>query len=134
MNDKLEALSLSGEEGMLFLLSWMRLAHSRQLTWYRGYSYQSKDMDHTQKVVANRIAQMAREHPDAAVRRAAQACMPFLSRGGGDAEAIRMGILHIMRDKGLKEGHRPGIDEKFVEQWHQKLHQVRRAEEERVWV
>jgi alpha-glucan, water dikinase len=27
-----------------------------------------------------------------------------------------------MRDHGIREGHRPGLDEPFLEQWHQKLH------------
>ena len=30
-----------------------------------------------------------------------------LPRGGGDGDAIRMGILHIMRENGIREGHRP---------------------------
>jgi alpha-glucan,water dikinase len=46
-----------------------------------------------------------------------------LPRGGGNGDDIRMGILHIMRDNGIKEGHRQGHDEPFIEQWHQKLHQ-----------
>ena len=30
-----------------------------------------------------------------------------LPRGGGDGDAIRHGILNIMRENGIKEGHRP---------------------------
>lgn len=30
-----------------------------------------------------------------------------LPRGGGNGDDIRMGILHIMRANGIKEGHRP---------------------------
>ena len=33
--------------------------------------------------------------------------MTNLPRGGGDGDAIRMGILHIMRENGIREGHRP---------------------------
>jgi hypothetical protein len=29
-----------------------------------------------------------------------------LSRGGGNGDEIRMGILNIMRDHGIKEGNR----------------------------
>jgi hypothetical protein len=29
-----------------------------------------------------------------------------LSRGGGNGDEIRMGILNIMRDNGIKEGNR----------------------------
>jgi alpha-glucan, water dikinase len=30
--------------------------------------------------------------------------------------------LHLMRANGIKEGHRPGIEDPFIAQWHQKLH------------
>ena len=33
-----------------------------------------------------------------------------------------MGILNILRTHGIKEGHRPGIEDAFLSQWHQKLH------------
>ena len=33
--------------------------------------------------------------------------LAVLPRGGGDGDAIRMGILHIMREHGIREGHRP---------------------------
>ena len=37
----------------------------------------------------------------------ARLCLAGLPRGGGDGDAIRMGILHIMRENGIREGHRP---------------------------
>lgn len=37
----------------------------------------------------------------------ARVAMTNLPRGGGDGDAIRMGILNIMRDNGIREGHRP---------------------------
>lgn len=30
-----------------------------------------------------------------------------LPRGGGDGDAIRHGILNVMRENGIREGHRP---------------------------
>jgi hypothetical protein len=33
--------------------------------------------------------------------------LSVLPRGGGDGDAIRMGILNIMREHGIREGHRP---------------------------
>ena len=30
-----------------------------------------------------------------------------LPRGGGDGDAIRLGILNVMRENGIREGHRP---------------------------
>lgn len=55
-----------------------------------------------------------------ALLRLAVRSVPRGSSGGGDA--IRHGILNIMRNHGIKEGHRPGIECKFIEAWHQKLH------------
>ena len=37
----------------------------------------------------------------------ARMALSGLPRGGGDGDAIRMGILHIMRENGIREGHRP---------------------------
>lgn len=37
----------------------------------------------------------------------ARLALAALPRGGGDGDAIRMGILHIMRENGIREGHRP---------------------------
>lgn len=36
----------------------------------------------------------------------ARLALAGLPRGGGNGDDIRMGILHIMRDGGIKEGHR----------------------------
>lgn len=48
----------------------------------------------------------ARLSKDPAVRRFARMAMGTLPRGGGDSEQIRMSILHIMREHGIREGHR----------------------------
>lgn len=45
------------------------------------------------------------KHP--ACRRLARLALAGLPRGGGDGDAIRLGILNIMRDNGIREGHRP---------------------------
>jgi hypothetical protein len=46
----------------------------------------------------------------------------FIPRGGGNGDELRLFILDVMRRHGIREGHRPGIDDPFIEQWHQKLH------------
>ena len=56
------------------------------------------------------------------VRHFARLTASGMSRGGGDSEQIRLEILNIMRRNGIKEGHRPGIECKFISSWHQKLH------------
>lgn len=37
----------------------------------------------------------------------ARMCLAGMPRGGGDGDAIRMGVLNIMRANGIREGHRP---------------------------
>lgn len=56
--------------------------------------------------VAERITEKARSSSDPAVRMYARMTLRKLSRGGGNGDEIRMGILNIMRDFGIKEGAR----------------------------
>ena len=49
----------------------------------------------------------ARSSQDPLNRYLARVALAVLPRGGGDGDAIRMGILHIMRENGIREGHRP---------------------------
>eukprot|EP00898_Chlorokybus_atmophyticus_P007825 jgi/Chlat1/8043/Chrsp73S00600 len=122
VNEVLDGAADLGAAGMAFILTWLRLSSNKQLAWYRNSNYQSKDIAWVQKTLAERMHGKARSHPNPDVRRLARMAMGTLPRGGGDAEQIRMGILHIMRRHGIREGHRPGIEDKFLEQWHQKLH------------
>lgn len=87
---------------------------------YDGGNYQGKDMAHMQKTLATQMAGHCRgEGMKAHLARMALAVLP---RGGGDGDAIRMTILDLLRNNGIKEGHRPGIECAFLAQWHQKLH------------
>ncbi|GAB4821271.1 hypothetical protein N2152v2_008317 [Parachlorella kessleri] len=118
----LDAADTAGPDGMAFVMTWLRLSTMRQLDWYRNSNYQSKDIAHVQKTLAQAMANKAATAKDPQCRLFARMCLAGLPRGGGDGDAIRHGILNVMRQNGIKEGHRPGIDEKFLEQWHQKLH------------
>ena len=40
-------------------------------------------------------------------RQLARMALAGLPRGGGDGDAIRHGILNVMRENGIREGHRP---------------------------
>ncbi|KAL6770951.1 GWD2 [Auxenochlorella protothecoides x Auxenochlorella symbiontica] len=119
----LEAADAAGAEGMALVATWLRLSTMRQLDWYRKANYQGKDIAHVQKQLAQRMAEKARGAKDPWCRLFARMSLAGLPRGGGDGDAIRMGILNIMREHGIREGHRPGIECHFLEQWHQKLHQ-----------
>lgn len=120
----LDAASLSGPEGMALIFTWLRLSSTRVLSWYKNSNYQSKDIAHVQKSVAQAMASKARGEgcDDGTSQLFARMTLAGLPRGGGNGDDIRMGILNIMRANGIKEGHRPGIEEHFLEEWHQKLH------------
>lgn len=99
------------------------LADAKALEWYRKSGYQPKDMAHAQERIGGVMSTAVSNASDPCIRtmlRLAVKAVPRGSSGGGDA--IRHGILNIMRTHGIKEGHRPGIECKFIEQWHQKLH------------
>ena len=116
-----DAASL-GAEGAAMIYAWLRLSSLKQLHWYAGNNYQGKDMASMQERLAGRIAHKATTAEDPTTRGLMRASLAFLPRGGGNGDDIRMGILNIMRQHGIKEGHRPGIDDRFIAQWHQKLH------------
>lgn len=114
------ANEIDGVQGIAVLYAWLRLSNMRLLPWHDGGNYQGKDMTHVQRDLANSMAAFATKEGEKA--HYARLSLAMLPRGGGDGDAIRMGILQIMRENGIKEGHRPGIEDKFIEQWHQKLH------------
>ncbi|BBN15807.1 hypothetical protein MPTK1_7g01020 [Marchantia polymorpha subsp. ruderalis] len=118
----LDAAEALGAEGMALVYTWLRFSSNKQLGWYRNCNYQSKDIAHVQERLASLMAQKVKRGRNSPVRLFARMSLSTLPRGGGDSEQIRMGILNIMREHGIKEGHRPGLEERFLEQWHQKLH------------
>ena len=105
------------------LLACMRLSANRQLPWYTAGNYQGKDMAYLQKNFAENVTRAVGDGSlTPLVRHMFRCIMGTLPRGGGNGDDIRMGILNILRTHGIKEGHRPGIEDVFLGQWHQKLH------------
>jgi len=45
----------AGPNGMGFIFTWLRLSQMKQLPWYRGTNYQSKDAAHAQKTLVQRM-------------------------------------------------------------------------------
>jgi alpha-glucan, water dikinase len=74
----------SGPEGMSFVFTWLRLSSLRQLDWYRNSNYQSKDIAHVSKVLAERMADKARSAKDPWCRLMARMALEGLPRGGGN--------------------------------------------------
>lgn len=123
INDKLSESQQAGPAGAAAIFATLRLSAIRQLAWYAGGNYQGKDMAHMQEVVCRRVAQAsANGEADGMSRQLYRAALATLPRGGGNGDDIRLGILQLMRENGIKEGHRPGIEDPFIAQWHQKLH------------
>ena len=105
----LDAASLSGPEGMALIFTWLRLSSTRVLPWYKNSNYQSKDIAHVQKAVAQAMSAKARGEggcDDGTSQLFARMTLAGLPRGGGNGDDIRMGILNIMRSNGIREGHR----------------------------
>ncbi|CAE8638468.1 unnamed protein product, partial [Polarella glacialis] len=93
------------------------------LEWYRNRGYQPKDMAHAQEALGGNLAGAYAKETDTKVRALLRLAVPAVARGSaGGGDAIRHGILNMMRTHGIREGHRPGIECQFIGQWHQKLH------------
>ena len=122
INDKLSESQQAGPAGAAAIFATLRLSAVRQLGWYAGGNYQGKDMAHMQKVICERMARASATAEDGTSRQLYRAALGTLPRGGGNGDDIRLGILQLMRENNIKEGHRPGIEDPFIAQWHQKLH------------
>eukprot|EP00286_Rhodomonas_abbreviata_P000694 CAMPEP_0181291048 /NCGR_PEP_ID=MMETSP1101-20121128/1749_1 /TAXON_ID=46948 /ORGANISM="Rhodomonas abbreviata, Strain Caron Lab Isolate" /LENGTH=1087 /DNA_ID=CAMNT_0023395393 /DNA_START=89 /DNA_END=3353 /DNA_ORIENTATION=+ len=106
--------------GCAWIYTLLRFNQMKLVPLTTNSNYQSKDLAHTQKGVSLALAALYGRYPAARVW--ARMCITIVPRGGGNGDAIRLEILDIMRRHGIKEGHRPGIEDKFIEEWHQKLH------------
>lgn len=104
------------------LYAHIKLAESRALPLYAGHNYHGKDMVHQSENLCTWTALRASREDTTDASRLARCMLTQLPRGGGGGDDIRMGILNVMRDNGIKEGHRKGIECPFLAQWHQKLH------------
>ena len=99
-NGLVDAAIAAGPYGMGFFFTWLRLSQLKQLPWYRGTNYQSKDAAHAQKTLAQRMADLCCTAKDPGCRLFSRLALGTLPRGGGNGDDIRMGILHIMRENG----------------------------------
>jgi alpha-glucan,water dikinase len=119
VNENIKGVAES-DDGLAWIYTILRFNVMKLVGISRRSNYQSKDLAHTQKTVTENIAAVYGRYPEARMwMRLMAATVP---RGGGNGDAVRLEILDIMRRNGFKEGHRPGIEDHFIEQWHQKLH------------
>ena len=121
------------------LLAWLfvyvRLFATKDVRLSMNHNYQAKDISHIQDVFSMALAKayvdtFSHNHSDSALERVLiRNVVNFIPRGGGNGDEIRLFILDMMRRHGIREGHRPGIEDPFLEQWHQKLHSCSTAED-----
>ena len=121
LKDILDEAKECNTKGLGIVFAWVRMSSTKQLPWYEGHDYQGKDMAHMQKVIENRLSSIVSKDNDNTSRQYARMTLQFIARGGGNGDDIRLGILNIMREHGIK-GHLPGTEDPFIAQWHQKLH------------
>ena len=108
----------------------MRYSAMRLLAWYGDHSYLPSEMDAAQEELSRRLArsvlvtgdQVRAGGGDPWRHLLARMILPFCSRGGGRVDDIRPEIVNIMRRHNIREGNRPGIEDPFLNQWRQKLH------------
>ena len=115
INDKLSESQQAGPDGAAAVMATLRLSAIRQLPWYGGGNYQGTEMAGIQEVVASRVADACKSAESGMARQLFRVALSTLPRGGGNGDDIRLGILQIMRDNGIKEGHRhgQGIEDEF---------------------
>ena len=108
----------------------MRYSAMNQLAWYRNENYRAIEMDTAQEELSRRLAhsvvvtgdQVRAGGGDPLRHLLASMMLPFCSRGGGRVEDMRLEILHIMRRHNIRDGIQGGIEDPFLDQWRQKLH------------
>jgi len=108
--------------GLAWLYTILRFNFIKLVPLSIGGNYQSKDLAHCQKGVSTSLSALYAKYPGGFQQMWSRMMIALVPRGGGNGDAIRLEILDIMRRHGIKEGHRPGIEDKFIEEWHQKLH------------
>ncbi|MEW5803238.1 MAG: PEP/pyruvate-binding domain-containing protein, partial [bacterium] len=127
---------------LAWVFTYVRLSTIKELRIYMRHNYQTKDISHMQSELSLALARAYagtffspgqegsfsssfRSLPEgnrALNRVLIRNIINFIPRGGGNGDELRLFILDTMRRHGIREGHRPGIDDPFIEQWHQKLH------------
>jgi alpha-glucan,water dikinase len=114
------------------MLAWVfvyiRLFSIKDIKQDMRNNYQTKDISHIQSELSMALTKVYMDtfsynDSDTSLARVLiRNIINFTPRGGGNGDELRLFILDMMRRHGIREGHRPGIDDPFLEEWHQKLH------------
>jgi alpha-glucan,water dikinase len=117
------------------LFVYMRLFTIKDMKLGMRHNYQVKDISHIQSELSMALTKVyinsfLNNDKDKSLDRVfIRNIMNFIPRGGGNGDELRLFILDVMRRHNIREGHRPGIDDPFIEEWHQKLHSCSTTED-----
>ncbi|MGA1874964.1 MAG: phosphohistidine-like domain-containing protein [bacterium] len=114
---------------LAWIFTYIRLFSIKDVKLGMRHNYQTKDISHIQSELTMALAgvyagSLSPDHTEGGPlgRVFIRNMVNFIPRGGGNGDELRLFILDVMRRHGIREGHRPGIDDPFLEEWHQKLH------------
>eukprot|EP00960_Hanusia_phi_P022117 655292-Hanusia_phi.AAC.2 len=108
----------AGRDILYFVFIWLRFSQIRQLSWQRNYNTKPRELSHASEQL-NKLISWRWKNSGPVEREIFRLMLGCIGRGGsgGDGQAIRDEILHIMHRHRLPESKGT-----FVEEWHQKLH------------
>jgi alpha-glucan,water dikinase len=108
----------AGRDHLTMIFCWLRFSQIRQLSWQRNYNTKPRELSAASERL-NKLIAWRWKNSEPKEKEIYRLMLGCIGRGGsgGDGQAIRDEILHIM--------HRHKIPEtkgNFMEEWHQKLH------------
>jgi len=108
----------AGRDTVNIIFIWLRFSQIRQLSWQRHYNTKPKELSHASERL-NKMIAWRWKNAAAEDKEVYRLMLGTVGRGGsgGDGQAIRDEILHIMHRHKL-----PECKGTFMEEWHQKLH------------
>lgn len=105
-------------DAITMIFVWLRFSQIRQLSWQRNYNTKPRELSSASENL-NKLIAWRWKNGNAEEKALFRLMLSCIGRGGsgGDGQAIRDEILHIMHRHKLPEskGH-------WMEEWHQKLH------------
>mmetsp|Transcript_43979 Transcript_43979/g.104093 ORF Transcript_43979/g.104093 Transcript_43979/m.104093 type:complete len:1491 (+) Transcript_43979:153-4625(+) len=107
-----------GRDAIIMIFCWLRFSQIRQLSWQRHYNTKPRELSAASERL-NKLIAWRWKNASAREKEIYRMMLGCIGRGGsgGDGQAIRDEILHIMHRHKLPESKGT-----FMEEWHQKLH------------
>lgn len=113
-HDLIQDLGDNDGDALALIFVWLRFSALRQLDWQRNYNTKPRELSHAQDRLTGLVA--AKHNHHVRLRDFSRRILATVGRGG-EGQRVRDEILQIMHRHHVKE-----VSGKFLEQWHQKLH------------